>query len=98
MTSTGHIPSAVKSILCGVVASTLAHADPATSYTKEITSLLENYCYQCHGDGGTKGKFALDGFKDLSTHLNDRKYWITVWRNLRSQVMPPPDKITIEMV
>lgn len=66
MTSTGHIPSAVKSILCGVVASTLAHADPATSYTKEIIPLLENYCYQCHGDGGTKGKFALDGFKDLA--------------------------------
>ena len=84
--------SAVNSILFGVVASTLAHADSATSYTQEIIPLLENYCYQCHGDGETKGKFALDGFKDLSTHLNDRKHWISVWHNLRSQVMPPSDK------
>lgn len=53
---------------------------------------MQNYCYECHGDGKTKGTFSLDGFKDLSAHLNDRKYWINVWCNLRSQVMPPSDK------
>ena len=70
--------------LCRIITNTLARADPATSYTKEIIPLLENHCYQCHSGGETKEKFALDGFKDLPTHLNDRKYWITVWRNLRS--------------
>ena len=92
MTFSSLISFSINYTLCGAVASTLAHADPATSYTKEIIPLLENYCYECHGDGETKGKFALDGFKDLSAHLNDRKYWVTVWQNLRSQVMPPSDK------
>ena len=91
MTSSSLISFSINYTLCGVVASTLAHADPATSYTKEIIPLLENHCYQCHSDGETKEKFALDGFKDLPTHLNDRKYGITVWRSLRSQVMPPSD-------
>ena len=69
-----------------------AHADPAATYNKEIVPLLENYCYTCHGDGESKGKFALDDFKDLNAHLSNRKLWIPVWQNLRSQVMPPSDK------
>ena len=69
-----------------------AHADPAATYEKEIVPLLETYCYTCHGDGESKGKFALDDFKDLKTHLSDRKLWIPVWQNLRSQVMPPSEK------
>lgn len=90
------IAALVKTTICGIIGGILtappATADPATTYTKEIAPLLENYCYDCHGDGESKGKLALDDFKDLSTHLQDRKQWLTVWRNLRSQIMPPSDK------
>lgn len=81
-----------RGIIGGILSATPAAADSATTYTKEIAPLLENYCYHCHGDGESKGKLALDDFKDLSTHLNDRKQWLAVWRNLRSQIMPPSDK------
>jgi mono/diheme cytochrome c family protein len=67
-------------------------ADPATSYNQEILPLLENYCFQCHGDGDAKGGFSLEDFKDLDAHLVDRKHWLPVWQNVRSQVMPPSDK------
>jgi hypothetical protein len=69
-----------------------AAADPATSYHKQIVPLLEMYCYSCHGEGESKGKFTMDGFKDLTAHLDDRKHWLHVWENLRSQVMPPSDE------
>ncbi len=69
-----------------------AAADTATTYNKEIIPLLESYCYKCHGEGEDKGEFSMDEFKDLSKHLNDRKHWIAVWHNLRSQVMPPSDE------
>lgn len=75
--------------LCGVA---LASADPAPGYDKEIVPLLEMYCYSCHGEGEAKGKFSMDEFKDLPTHLGDRKHWLPVWENLRSQVMPPSDE------
>ena len=78
--------------VAGIFISALASADPATTYSKEIVPLLENYCYDCHGDGESKGKFSLDEFKDLPAHLNDRKHWISVWRNVRSQIMPPSDE------
>ena len=69
-----------------------ALGDPALIYDKEIVPLLENYCYTCHAEGESKGDFSMDGFKDRSTHLKDKKHWLPVWHNLRSQVMPPSDK------
>jgi hypothetical protein len=69
-----------------------AFADPATSYKKDFLPLLENHCFDCHGEGSAKGKFSMDGFTDLSAHLNDRKHWLAIWHNVRSQIMPPSDK------
>ncbi|MGL5017069.1 MAG: DUF1592 domain-containing protein, partial [Luteolibacter sp.] len=74
--------------LCG-----MAHAaDSAESYEKEIVPLLETYCFSCHAEGDSKGEFSMDEFTDLPAHLKDRKHWLPVWHNLRSQVMPPSDE------
>ena len=62
------------------------------SYKSVIEPLLVEYCFDCHGDGSKNGDFRMDGFKDLSTHLGDREHWMPVWRNLRSQIMPPSDE------
>ncbi|RYD62344.1 MAG: DUF1592 domain-containing protein, partial [Verrucomicrobiaceae bacterium] len=67
-------------------------AGPEDNYKKEILPLLEDYCFSCHADGTAKGKFSMDEYKDLASHLNDRKHWLPVWRNVRSQIMPPSDK------
>jgi hypothetical protein len=67
-------------------------ADPTAIYQKEIVPLLEFYCFSCHAEGDSKGDFSMDEFKDLPTHLKDRKHWLPVWHNLRSQVMPPSDE------
>ena len=62
------------------------------TYKSEIEPLLVEYCFDCHGDGSKKGDFQMDGFEDLSTYLGDREHWMPVWRNLRSQIMPPSDE------
>jgi hypothetical protein len=69
-----------------------AMAEPAAGYRQTIEPLLETYCFDCHGDGAAKGGLAMDEFGDLASHLRDRKHWLAVWQNLRSQVMPPSDK------
>ena len=79
-------------VVAGIFAASLATADPATRYHQEILPLLENYCFSCHGEGVSKGKFSMDEFKNLPAHLADRKHWLPVWQNLRSQVMPPSDE------
>ncbi len=62
------------------------------TFKKEIQPLLVEYCFDCHGDGSKEGDFRMDSYKDLSAHLGDRKHWLPVWRNLRSQIMPPSDE------
>ena len=69
-----------------------AFANPEESYEKQVLPILEDYCFSCHGEGISKGKFSMDEFKDLTTHLSDRKHWLPVWQNVRSQIMPPSDE------
>jgi len=75
-----------------VAAANVAFAGPAQTYEKKIVPLLENYCFDCHAEGTSKGDFSMDEFKDLDGHLKDKKHWLAVWHNLRSQIMPPSDK------
>ena len=53
---------------------------------------MTEYCYGCHGDGGSEGGLQLDRFNQFSDLVADKKQWEAVWKNLRSQVMPPPDE------
>jgi hypothetical protein len=67
-------------------------AEPAVDFKKQIVPLLEDYCYDCHGEGTKKGDFALDKYQSLDAHLNNIELWFTVWKNVQSQLMPPSDK------
>lgn len=78
--------------LAGLLAAGPAAADPTQTYAKKIQPLLENYCFDCHGEGISKGDFSMDKFKDLPAHLEDREHWLSIWRNVRSQIMPPSEE------
>ncbi len=74
-----------------VLAGTVSGED-AEEFEKKIEPLLQDYCYDCHGDGSKKGEISLDAFKDLSSHLEDRDLWLRVWKNVRSELMPPAEE------
>ncbi len=61
-------------------------------YTKEVLPLLEEYCYDCHGDGAKKGEMALDSYSSFSDIAGDFDLWKRVWENLHRRNMPPADK------
>jgi hypothetical protein len=87
-----HIVSAV-SLTAGV---SLAAQNPAEIVQREfhdkIEPLLQDYCYDCHGDGEKKGDLALDEYANPSALLEDRKVWLRIWENLRTEMMPPAKK------
>jgi Protein of unknown function (DUF1592)/Protein of unknown function (DUF1588)/Protein of unknown function (DUF1587)/Protein of unknown function (DUF1585)/Protein of unknown function (DUF1595)/Planctomycete cytochrome C len=58
----------------------------------KIEPLLSAYCYDCHGDGASKGDFAMDDYKSVSEHLENFDVWFEIWKNTRSHLMPPSDK------
>ncbi len=78
--------------IISISASATVAADQAEIYEKEIVPILETYCFDCHTDGIEKGDFAMDHFKDLEKHLDDKKHWLPIWNNLRSQIMPPSEE------
>jgi hypothetical protein len=90
-------PTAALAVISSSLATAAPASDAAASYHDKIEPILENYCYNCHGDGASKGKFSMDEFKDLSTHLVDEKHWLDIWRNVRSQIMPPSDEDQLEV-
>lgn len=72
-------------------ASSFSNAVDEEAFYKIETIFIE-HCYDCHGDGMDKGDFAMDDFKSLETHLKDFDVWYEIWKNVRSNLMPPADK------
>lgn len=87
---------------CAAVCSTTAQAgDKSSAQADEkafdaIEPLIATHCYDCHGDGMDQGDFAMDDFESVAAHLKDFDVWYEVWKNVRSNLMPPADKPQLE--
>lgn len=70
----------------------IAETDLEIDFKEKIEPLLQDYCYDCHGDGADKGDFTLDEFDSSSELLDDQKVWLRIWENVRTEMMPPSKK------
>ncbi|MEM9481043.1 MAG: DUF1592 domain-containing protein, partial [Verrucomicrobiota bacterium] len=59
------------------------------SYEDHVLPILENYCYDCHGDGSAKGDIALDKHESMAAMMKDKSMWQKVLHNVEVEVMPP---------
>jgi hypothetical protein len=71
---------------------TAAESGVSSRFHKEIQPLLEQYCWDCHGDGMDKGKVTFDGFKTEKEAIEKRDLWLAVLKNVRAGIMPPAKK------
>lgn len=71
-------------------------AGPATEFEKEILPILEEHCYDCHGDGAKKGGVTFDTFASTDALLAKSDLWVHVLKNLRSGTMPPAKEPRLE--
>src|SRR5205809_7880024 len=81
-------------LLAVVLCPAVANADNRASahFRSDIQPLLVQYCYDCHGDGMSKGNFAFDAFKSDDELLARRDLWFAVLKNVRAGLMPPDKK------
>ena len=70
----------------------VASANPKEKSFEKPKAVLAKYCYDCHGDGASKGDIRLDGFADFQSLSKDSRFWKRVWENLYRQNMPPARK------
>src|SRR5580704_10513590 len=65
-----------------------ADASATARFRKEVQPILQEYCYDCHGDGAKKGGVAFDELKSDQAILNP-DLWLNALRYLRAGLMPP---------
>lgn len=77
---------------CGHVAAVLAASPGATEFRKEVAPILQEFCYDCHGDGMDKGGVAFDSFNPDTDLNTSQDLWWRALKNLQADLMPPPKK------
>ena len=58
----------------------------------EIQPLLTKFCFDCHGDGATKGDVNFDQYTSLTSVQSARQFWSHVIDVLNQDLMPPEKK------
>lgn len=67
----------------------------AVSFEKDIRPLLEQHCFDCHGDEAKpKGGVNLERFKTDDDVMRDRSVWASVFEKIELHQMPPPKRET----
>ena len=75
-----------------LLSSTLFASSKRISYDKEILPILEEHCFDCHGDGSSKGGLSLDNWESKKERLQDMEVWKDIMKNVASKTMPPPKR------
>jgi hypothetical protein len=78
-------------VLAGNPAHAATQAGPVAAFKHDISPILEDYCYECHGDGMARGKLAFDELSDADL-TGKPELWFEALNNLRSSIMPPAGK------
>lgn len=66
--------------------------DLTAQYKSEILPIMVNYCYDCHGDGSSKGHLELDRWQTIEQMIADRDDWRRIRDHIDFRLMPPPDE------
>ena len=61
-------------------------------YREQVLPILEDRCFDCHGDGEQKGGLAFDAFGSDEQGLQNTELWWKVVKNVRARIMPPRRK------
>ncbi len=57
----------------------------------DIRPLLEQYCFECHGEGIRKGKFDLEALLQGGKPAEENSHWLKAWKTVRHGFMPPAE-------
>ena len=79
-------------ILATIACSTpLCHGED-TGFARHLLPLLENHCFECHGNDQKKGDLSLHNLSRDVINGGDEATWAVVLDQLNSAEMPPRKK------
>ena len=66
-----------------------ASAEAVAQFEKIVRPILDDYCFECHGDGEKEGSVAFDAFASTTELAGQADLWMAVLKNVRAGLMPP---------
>ena len=64
-------------------------AEEKRNFINKVRPIFAKYCYDCHGEGASKGDFVLDDILKHDGVLEGESFWKKVLQNLYKHSMPP---------
>ena len=61
-------------------------------FHERVEPILQEHCYDCHGDGESRADVAFDKLTTEDQILHNPELWLKVLKNTRAGLMPPPPK------
>ncbi len=94
LAATGPIAWCARFVLCLFLIADLEvganeSSNPASPFQQSVEPFLIQYCYDCHGDGMSRGKLAFDTHDSEESLIADHTLWLAVLKNVRAGIMPP---------
>ena len=78
--------------LIAIAGARAAESSGMAQFRKDIQPVLKEFCFDCHGDGASKGGVSFDDFKSDAAMLENHDLWLKALQNVRAGIMPPPKK------
>ena len=88
-------PGSFMLVLFAFLAGQAAGAEgfPGTKeFHNKVQPVLQEFCFDCHAAGESKGNVTFDDFKSEQALLGNRELWLKALKNVRAGLMPPPKK------
>ncbi|MBM3847593.1 MAG: DUF1587 domain-containing protein, partial [Verrucomicrobia bacterium] len=70
----------------------LAAREALVEFRETIRPILQEFCFDCHGDGANKGGVSFDKHESDAALVADAALWWKALKNVRADIMPPPKK------
>lgn len=64
----------------------------AANFRQKVQPILEKYCYDCHGNGLSKGGVTLDEFSSDAELVDKTSLWHAALKNVQAGLMPPREE------
>ena len=86
-----YTPLALAALCSSVSTLSLAQTAPnaAADFHQKVQRVLEDNCYDCHGDGKSKGGVAFDKLGSDADIVGNVALWAKALKNVRAGLMPP---------
>jgi hypothetical protein len=74
------------------VSSAPSEGSAMAQFHQQVRPILQQHCYDCHGDGESRANIAFDALTNQDQILHNPDLWLKVLNNTRAGLMPPPQK------